>query len=111
MFGNSRIGEEESRTEPYGLVFSASSLGDSSSFPFGRCCFVSRREILIYLSGSISGDTGTGGGLYPFFPVGLGMLVDSGVAPAEEASVEDVDDAALIAKICDNPTPPPPYLN
>lgn len=65
----------------------------------------------MYFSGSISGDTGTGGGLYPFSFVELRVLVDFGVAPAEETSVEDVNDAALIAKICDNPTPPPPYLN
>lgn len=78
---------------------------------------MNRREILTYLSRSINGDTGTGGGLYPFFFTGLGALVDVGVVPAEasaEISVENgVDDAALIAKIRDNPTPPLPlpYLN
>lgn len=65
----------------------------------------------MYLSGSINGDTGTGGGLYPFFFTGWGALVD---VPAEaSAEISGVDDAALIAKIRDNPTPPlpPPYLN
>lgn len=72
----------------------------------------------MYLFGSISGDIGTGGGLYPFFFVGLRALVDVGVsveAPAEvlaDVSMEDVD-AALIVKIRENPTPPLPlpYLN
>lgn len=70
----------------------------------------------MYLFGSISGDIGTGGGLYPFFFAELRALVDVGVSVEEvlaDVSVEDVVDAALIAKIRENPTLPLPlpHLN
>lgn len=64
----------------------------------------------MYLFGSISGDTGTGGGLYTFFFAGLRVLVDVGVSVGVPAEVSV--DAALIAKIRENLTPlPHPYLN
>lgn len=66
-----------------------------------------RRESLMYLFGSISGDIGNGGGLYPLPLVGSGMLV------AVEFSVEGCSgavDAALFEEnsaVRKNPTPPP----